>query len=181
MMRNLIVLMMIGLGLTAGAAQSKTSSPQYLAGNGRCGVVYMLENTPPFFDQPKTTRQMEYVIRVLRSAPPQADVKCSDMTDAWAPYLYADRKIAIAQLLIKLKKYEQAREELWSLFLDRPVVYGKRKLYYNFGTNDAVALLFGKALWNMSDISRRLKSRKYRNTSEIEKAYRNTLPYNQAK
>ncbi len=174
MIRNLAVMVLVGAAATTNFSQSK-KIPRYAAAKGLCGTVYNLENTPSFFDDPKTKSETEYVIRVLKSAPPQADVQCRDFTDAWAPYLYANRKVEIAGLLIKLKRYREAREELWSLFLDRPVLYGKRKLYYNFGTNEAVALLVGRELWDKTDIEQRLQSSKYRNTSEIKKAYQKRL------
>lgn len=175
MIRILAIILIVGVVAAASFSQNK-KIPKFAALKGRCGAVYNLENTPPFFDNPKTKAEIEYVIRVLKSAPPQADVQCRDFTDAWAPYLYADRKVEIARLLIRLKRYNEVREELWSLFLNRPVLYGKRNLYYNFGTNEAVALIVGRELWNKANIARRLKSSKYRNTSEITKAYQKHIP-----
>jgi hypothetical protein len=175
MIRILTAILIAGSVTASAFAQSKTPPPQYTAASGRCGISYILENTPPFFSRPKTKKEISYVIRILRSAPPAADVKCSDLTDAWSPYLYGDRKVRIAVLLIRLKRYREAREELWSLFLDRPVLYGKRKLYYNFGTNDAAALIVSPELWNAADIPARLNSSKYRNTGEIKKAYQKRL------
>ena len=111
------------------------------------------------------------VIRILRSAPPQADVQCRDFTDAWAPYLFAYRKVRIANLLVQLKRYDEARDELWSLFLVEAVLYKGQELYYDIGTNKAISLLMSDRLWSIKDIKRRLKDSRYQYVERIVEAY----------
>lgn len=161
--------------VAAGTVFSQTQNnpaPKYSAARGRCGTVYYLANAPRFFDNPQTKAELETVVRVLQSAPPEADVECRDFTDAWAPYLYATRKTKIAELLIRLERFAEAREELWSVFSKRPVIYGNRKLFYSFRTENAVELLLGEDLWDKKDFSARLKSGKYF-TEDLEEAYQN--------
>src|SRR5262245_1419366 len=110
---------------------------------------------------------MQEVLRILRSAPTQADVQCHDFTDTWSPYLYADRKVRIANLLIQLKKYNEARDELWSLFLREKVIYQGRRRYYTFGKVEAISLLVSRELWQPLDIERRLRDPKYEYVDEI--------------
>lgn len=173
MLRVLAIVIVTGSLLTSGYAQSgpNPEAPYYVAGNGKCGPVYMLENAPAYFLYPKTATQILDVIRILRSAPPQADVQCRDYTDAWAPYLFADRKVRIASLLVNLKRYDEARDELWSLFLGEVVLYKGRKLNYDMGTNKAISLLMSDELWSVGDIERRLKDTRYQYVERIKAAY----------
>lgn len=162
MLRVLALMIVTGSLFTTGYAQSsRQSEARYFTAHGRCGPQYRLENAPAYFYHPKTTSQILDVIRTLRAAPPQSDVQCRDYTDAWAPYLFADRKIRIASLLMKLKRYDEAREELWSLFLREGVPYRGEKLYYDMGTAKAISLLMSNKLWNVEGIERRLRDPKY--------------------
>lgn len=162
MLRVVAVVIITGSTLTTSYAQSSLKpEASFVVHQERCGPVYWLENAPAYFVYPKTTSQILDVIRILRSAPPQADVQCHDYTDAWVPYLFADRKVRIASLLIKLKRYDEAREELWSLFLREGVPYRGRKLHYDMGTNEAISLLVSDKLWSAEDIERRLNDPRY--------------------
>lgn len=172
MVRVLAMLIFVGSVSATGDAQSSLQTKaQYVVGNGRCGPVYILENPPAYFSNPKTASQISDVIRILRAAPAQSDVECHDFTDAWAPYLYTDRKVQIAGLLIKLKRFDEAREELWSLYLRDGVLYRGRKLYYSMGRDKAISLLMSHKLWNVADIKRRLKESRYLYTEDIQAAY----------
>jgi hypothetical protein len=75
--------------------------------------------------------------------------------------LFADRKVRIAGLLIKLKRYDEAREDLWSLFLREGVLYRSRKLHYDMGTDKAISLLMSDELWSVKHLEKRLKDPKY--------------------
>jgi hypothetical protein len=162
MLRLLAIVMITGSTLTTGYAQSsRKPEPGFVVHKESCGLVYWLENTPVYFGHPKTTSQIWDVIRILRSAPAQADVQCHDYNDAWAPYLFADRKVRIAGLLIKLKRYDEAREELWGLFLQEGVLYRGQKLHYDMGTGRAISLLMSDELWSVKDMDRRLKDPRY--------------------
>ena len=162
MLKVFAIVIIAGSTLITGSAQP-SSKPEagYVVHNGRCGQDYWLENAPAYFGDPKTTLQILDVIRILRSAPPQADVQCHDFNDAWAPYLFADRKVRIAGLLIKLKNYDEAREELWSLFRQEGVSVSGRKLQYDMGTDKAISLLMSDELWSVEDVERRLKAPGY--------------------
>jgi hypothetical protein len=172
MLRLLIILMVTVNPLTSGYAQSSAKpKAQYVAGNGRCGPLYRLADAPVYFYNPKTHSEILDVIQILRSAPPGADVQCHDFTDTWSPYLYADRKVRIASLLTKLKRYDEARDELWSLYLRDGVLYRGRKLYYSMGKDRAIALLMSDELWSVEDIERRLKDSRYDYVEKIKAAY----------
>jgi len=162
MLRVLAIVMITGSTFTTGYAQT-SSKPEagFVVHEGRCGPVYWLQNAPPYFDDPKTTSQILDVIRILKSAPPQADVQCHDYTDAWAPYLFADRKVDIAGLLTRLKRYDEAREELWSLFLREGIPYRDRKLHYQMGTDRAISMLVSDELWSNKDMDTRLQDPRY--------------------
>ena len=162
MLRVLAIVIITGSTLTTGYAQSsRKPEASFVVHKESCGLVYWLENTPAYFGYPKTASQILNVIRILRSAPAQADVQCHDYNDAWAPYLFADRKVRIAGLLIKLKRYDEAREELWSLFLQEGVLYRGRKLHYDMGTDRAISMLMSDELWSVKDIDRRLQDPRY--------------------
>ena len=176
MIRILVFVIIVAIAAATGFSQKKrTPEPRYRVVKGRCENLYFLENAPEFFDKPETKDEIEVVVRILKSAPPESDVKCRDFTDAWSPYLYAHRKVRIARLLIQLKKYDEAREELWSIFSSRPLIFKKNRLYYEFGTEEAVELIVGQELWNAEDIARRLKSAHYTGTGDIKKAYQERL------
>jgi len=162
MLRALASIIIAASTLTTDYAQSiRAHAAGFFVHEGRCGPVYQLENAPDYFGYPKTPSQILDVIRILRSAPPQADVQCHDYDDAWAPYLFADRKVRIAGLLIKLKRFDEARAELWSLFLQEGVRYRSRKLNYAMGTDQAISLLMSDELLSVKDIEKRLKDPKY--------------------
>jgi hypothetical protein len=63
--------------------------------------------------------------------------------------------------LMKLKRYDEAREELWSLFLRDGILYQGRKLFYSMGTDQAISLLMSDELWNGEDMEKRLKNSNY--------------------
>ena len=171
MMRVLaIVIATVSAVASVQAQTGRRSQARYVEGHGICGPVYMLEDAPSYFDHPKTAVQILEVIRVLKSAPPQADVKCYDLTDAWLPYLYADRKVEIARLLIRLKRYDEAREELWTLFLREGVLYRGRKLHYSMHVDKATSLLISDELWNAADLERRLGDLRYQWVEEVKAA-----------
>jgi hypothetical protein len=131
MSRVLATVMITGSTLAGHGQTSRKPEAGFVVHKERCGLVYSLENTPAHFSYPKTNSQILDVIRILRAVPPQADVQCHDYNDAWAPYLFADRKVRIASLLIKLKRDDEAREELWGLFLREGVLYRGQKLHYD--------------------------------------------------
>ncbi|MBS1793599.1 MAG: hypothetical protein JSS81_07085 [Acidobacteria bacterium] len=176
MMKILALIAVAAACLTIASAQKKKDAlPKYVAVKGRCGPAYILENAPEFMNDPQTAGEIEYTIRVLRTAPLEADIRCYDITDVYLPYLAADRKVEIAGLLVKLKKYNEARDELWSLFAGRSVTVGKRKLFYQINRGRAVEMLVGDVLWKPEDVARRLKDPRYSDTADIEKAYRERL------
>ena len=172
MLRALVILIGTGGLFIAGYAQSSsTPRARYTVSNGRCGPTYMLVDTTASFDNPQTTAEILEVIHILRSAPPQADVQCHDFNDAWAPHVYADRNVKIASLLIKLKRYDEAREELWSLYLRDGVLYRGRKLYYEMGKDKAISLLMSRELWSVRDMKGRLKDPRYEYVEQIKMTY----------
>ena len=74
-------------------------------------------------------------------------------------------------MLVQLRRYDEARDELWSLFLGEAVLYKGRELYYDIGTNKAISLLMSDRLWSVKDIERRLKDSRYQYVERIVEAY----------
>jgi hypothetical protein len=133
------------LGMTmlfcVGAAQSSRATP-----------AEEPERVPLFAD-PKTDAEIRKVVRILKSYPPTADI---------APYLMPHRLERLAELLVKLGRYHEARDTLWRICDRTPVMYKGRAFHYGRLREAHLVMLFDQPLWDERDVARRLKQpRKY--------------------
>ncbi len=134
--------------------------------------IYTIENAPAHYENPYTDDEVLDVIKILRKLPREADIKYHDYTDAWAPYLEPYRKERIASLLVRVKKYSEARDELWSLYERKPLIYKGQKLWYGGATFKGVAMLFSDELWDAAGMKKRLSNaKKYFQDDDLQELY----------
>lgn len=164
----LVILLIFNMGFPGAQEVGNEMKIRLKKNYGRFGQpIYELENAPPYFNNPQTSEEILDVIRILHMYPPEADIEYHDYTDAWAPYLQTHRKENIAELLIRLGKYDDARDEIWSLFSNKPVIYKGEKLYYGGPSYKAKSYLFGDELWDPKDMEKRLKGTNYFEMKEL--------------